>query len=126
MRPRSKARLLRPRARSSDLWRYDLKLNQGRRSCGALSDQITRAWRRTPFVQPLRGCLSGLDRSGADCDTTSDTTQSATPRNTWQPRATEVGLDKPILQHPATPGNKSHRFVAQEKVAGSSPVGHPP
>jgi hypothetical protein len=38
----------------------------------------------------------------------------------------EIGVDKPILQHPATPGNKSHRFVAQEKVAGSSPVGHPP
>ncbi len=45
-------------------------------------------------------------------DTISDTTERATPRNIWQPRATEVGLDKPIVQHRATPGNRSHRIVA--------------
>jgi hypothetical protein len=37
----------------------------------------------------------------------------------------EVGLDKRFLQRTATPGNKSRRIVAP-KVAGSSPVGHPP
>jgi hypothetical protein len=37
----------------------------------------------------------------------------------------ENGLDKPILQRTATPGNGCRRIVAP-KVAGSSPVGHPP
>jgi hypothetical protein len=37
----------------------------------------------------------------------------------------EIGLDKLILQHTAMPGNRCRRIVAQEKVAGSSPVGHP-
>jgi hypothetical protein len=37
----------------------------------------------------------------------------------------KFGLDKPILQHPATYGNRCRRIVALEKVAGSSPVGHP-
>ena len=37
----------------------------------------------------------------------------------------EIGLDKPILQRTATPGNRHRRIVAP-KVAGSSPVGHPP
>ncbi len=35
-------------------------------------------------------------------------------------------LDTPILQRTATRGNRCRRIVALEKVAGSSPVGHPP
>ena len=31
-----------------------------------------------------------------------------------------------MLQHAATSGNSCRRIVALEKVAGSSPVGHPP
>jgi hypothetical protein len=45
-----------------------------------------------------------------------------------QPRATvskETGLNKPILQHRVTYGKRCQRIVALEKVAGSSPVGHP-
>jgi hypothetical protein len=37
----------------------------------------------------------------------------------------ETGLNKPILQHRVTYGNRCQRIVALEKVAGSSPVGHP-
>jgi hypothetical protein len=37
----------------------------------------------------------------------------------------DFGLDKPILQRWATPRNGCQRIVAP-KVAGSSPVGHPP
>src|SRR5829696_10126645 len=44
----------------------------------------------------------------------------------WATISKEIGLDKRILQHMATPGNRCRRIVAQEKVAGSSPVGHPP
>jgi hypothetical protein len=44
----------------------------------------------------------------------------------WATTSEEIGLDKPILQHPPTPGNRCWRIVALEKVAGSSPVGHPP
>ncbi len=36
-----------------------------------------------------------------------------------------IGLDKPILQRTASRGNRCRRIVAP-KVAGSSPVGHPP
>ena len=35
-------------------------------------------------------------------------------------------LSKRILQHTATPSNSYRRIVALEKVAGSSPIGHPP
>jgi hypothetical protein len=38
----------------------------------------------------------------------------------------ENSLSKPIVQRTATPRNRVRRMVAQEKVAGSSPVGHPP
>src|SRR5215213_3532110 len=44
----------------------------------------------------------------------------------WATTSKEIGLSKPILQHPATPRNRGRRIVAQEKVAGSSPVGRPP
>jgi hypothetical protein len=37
----------------------------------------------------------------------------------------EIGLDKAIVQHSATPRNVCRRIVAPEG-AGSSPVGHPP
>jgi hypothetical protein len=37
----------------------------------------------------------------------------------------EIALSKPILQQLATWGNRVRRIVALEKVAGSSPVGHP-
>jgi hypothetical protein len=43
----------------------------------------------------------------------------------WATASKENGLSKLILQHSATPGNRSQRIVALEKVAGSSPVGHP-
>jgi hypothetical protein len=46
----------------------------------------------------------------------------------WKRRATAskaMGLDTPILQPVATPGNRCRRIVALEKGAGSSPVGHP-
>jgi hypothetical protein len=38
----------------------------------------------------------------------------------------EIGLDKPVLQHPATPRNRCRRIVFLEKVAGLSLVGHSP
>src|SRR5919107_602934 len=38
----------------------------------------------------------------------------------------QIGLDKAILQLVATSGNRCRRIVTLEKVAGSSPVGHPP
>jgi len=38
--------------------------------------------------------------------------------------STGTGFFKPILQYPATAG-RCQRSVALEKVAGSSPVGHP-
>ena len=66
----------------------------------------------------------GPDRGLGPSDTTADTTQRATPRNSGQPRAKRIGLSKPVLQHRATPGNRYRRIVAP-KVAGSSPVGHP-
>jgi hypothetical protein len=43
----------------------------------------------------------------------------------WATTSKEIGVDKPILQHAATPGNGGRRIVAQEKDAGSIPVGHP-
>jgi hypothetical protein len=43
----------------------------------------------------------------------------------WATTSNEIGLDKPILQHSATPRNRHRQIVALEDVAGSSPVGHP-
>ena len=43
----------------------------------------------------------------------------------WATASKENGLDKRFLQRTATPGNRTWRIVALEKVAGSSPVGHP-
>ena len=40
-------------------------------------------------------------------------------------REQRIRLDKLILQPTATHGNRCRRIVALEKVAGSSPVGHP-
>jgi len=37
----------------------------------------------------------------------------------------ENSLSKPIVQRTATPRNRSRWIVALEKVAGSSPFGHP-
>src|SRR5829696_4207802 len=54
-------------------------------------------------------------------DTTADTTQDATPRNTWQPRAKEIGLSKLILQHRATLGNRCQRIVALRRSRVRAP-----
>ena len=68
--------------------------------------------------------LSFWECSPRRFDTTSDTTERATPRNIVQPPAKISGLGKPILQFRATLGNRCRRIVAP-KIAGSSPVGHP-
>jgi hypothetical protein len=36
----------------------------------------------------------------------------------------EISVDKQFQQHRATPENKGWQIVAQEEMAGSSPVGH--
>src|SRR5215210_2670516 len=57
-------------------------------------------------------------------DTTSDTTEDATCRNSGQPLAKKSAYLSRFLQPTATLGNTCQRIVAP-KGAGSSPVGHP-
>jgi hypothetical protein len=85
--------------------------------------RLAKCW--SPFAKITTNFPPAVPTRTPGADTTSDTTQGSTPRNSGQPRATKIGLSEPLLQHRATPGNKSQRIVAP-KVAGSSPVGHPP
>jgi hypothetical protein len=59
-------------------------------------------------------------------DTTSDTTQGATCRNGKQPRAKKSAYLSRLCNVRQPLRNRYWRIVALEKVAGSSPVGHPP
>jgi hypothetical protein len=81
--------------------------------------RLAKCW--SPFAKITTNFPHAVPTRTPGADTTSDTTQGSTPRNSGQPRATKIGLSEPLLQHRATPGNKSQRIVALRRSRVRAP-----